>query len=392
MIKRMIIMLCAVAILAAGIVAFKSFINGKIKESIAASFAPPTVSTIKAENQDWQPTLRAVGSLRAVNGADLSSEVAGIVETINFESGLDVEKDAVLIQLRAEDDIAKLHALEAAAKLAEVTLNRDMKQLKAQAISQATVDNDSAALDEAKAQVVQQQAIVDKKTIRAPFAGHLGVRQVDIGQYLNPGTVVVTLQQLDPVYVDFMLPEQFLPKIEANQKISLKTDVMADQSFTGTITAINSKVDEATRNVQVRATLPNADHKLLPGMFGTVNVDVDKPVRYITLPQTAVVFNTYGNTVYLVKSKNADTDADKNKDSEGDKEDSDKEDAPQLSVQQSVIITGETRGDQIAVLSGVKEGDIVVTSGQVKLRNGSPVVINNDTLPSNDSNPTPHEQ
>jgi len=248
-----------------------------------------------------------------------------------------------------------------------------MKQVKAQAVSQATVDNDSAALDEAKAQVAQQQAIVDKKTIKAPFAGHLGIRQVDVGQYLNPGTAIVTLQQLDPIYVDFTLPEQDLPKILPGQKITLKTDTLADHEFTGEVTAINSKVDESTRNILVRATIPNPDHKLLPGMFGTVIVSVDKPVKYITLPQTAVVFNTYSNTVYLVGNKGT-------------------ADEPQLSVQQSVIITGETRGDQIAVLSGIKEGDEVVTSGQVKLRNGLPVTINNEIQPSDDPNPAPHER
>lgn len=380
MTKRMIIMLAVVAIVAAGIIAFKTFINGQIKNSIASSFTPPTVSTIKAEYQDWQPELKAVGSLRAVNGADLSSEVAGIVETLSFDSGADVEKDTVLVQLRAEDDIAKLHALEATEKLAEITYERDEKQIKAQAISQAQADNDSAALDSAKAQVAEQQAIVDKKTIKAPFAGHLGVRQVDIGQYLNPGAAIVTLQQLDPIYVDFTLPEQALPKIQTGQKIALKTD-LADQPFAGEVTAINSKVDPATRNVEVRATVPNPDHKLLPGMFGTVTVDVDKPVKYITLPQTAILFNTYGNTVYLVKKK----------DGEDGKDDGD-DSKPQLTAQQSVVITGETRGDQIAVLSGVKEGDEVVTSGQVKLRNGFPVVINNEVQPSNDPNPKPHEQ
>jgi membrane fusion protein (multidrug efflux system) len=373
MIKRMIIMLALVAIVAAAIIGFKTFINGQIKQSIASSFAPPTVSTMKAEYQDWQPQLKAVGSLRAINGADLSSELAGIVETINFESGTDVEKGTALLQLRAEDDIAKLHALEAGSKLAEINYERDQKQLKAQAVSQAVVDSDKAALENYHAQVAEQQAIIDKKTIVAPFAGRLGVRQVDIGQYLNPGTPIVTLQQLDPIFVDFILPEQALPKLTVGQKVTLKTDAQPDKDFAGTITAINSKVDPATRNVEARATLPNPDHKLLPGMFGTVIVDTDKPVRYITLPQSAIVFNTYSNTVYLVQKG-------------GD------EDSPQLTAQQVVIITGETRGDQVAVLSGIKEGDEVVTSGQVKLRNGAPVVINNEVEPPNDPNPSPHEQ
>jgi membrane fusion protein (multidrug efflux system) len=244
-------------------------------------------------------------------------------------------------------------------------------------VSQAAVDADAAALDNYKAQVAEQQAVIDKKTISAPFAGRLGVREVDIGQYLNPGTAIVTLQQLDPIYIDFTLPEQALPKIAAGQKIRIKTDAYTDE-FAGMISAINSRIDDTTRNVTVRATISNPDRKLLPGMFGTVTVDVDKPVRYITLPQTAIVFNTYGNTVYLIQSKSADGDDD------GDQK-------PQMIAQQTVIITGETRGDQIAVLSGVKEGDEVVTSGQVKLRSGSPVIINNDVQPANDPNPSPHE-
>jgi membrane fusion protein (multidrug efflux system) len=308
--------------------------------------------------------------LRAVNGADMSSELSGIVEKINFDSGADVEAGAPLIELRAEDDIAKLHALEANAKLAEITWQRDQKQLKAQAVAQATVDNDAAVLASAKAQVAEQQAIVDKKVIKAPFAGHLGVRHVDLGQYLSPGTAIVSLQQLDPIYVDFSMPEQALTRLDPGQTVTLHSDAFPGQSFSGKITALNSKVDEATRNLSVRATFENPDHKLLPGMFGSISVDVEKPVKYLTLPQTAIVFNTFGNTVYLV--------------SEGDD--------GKKTVTQSVVTTGETRGDQVAILSGVKEGDEVVTSGQVKLRNGMAVSINNENQPPADANPTPHEQ
>ena len=373
MIKRMIIMLALLAIAVCGIIAFKNYTGQKSREAMMASMTPPTVSTIKAALADWQPKLDAVGTLRAVNGADLSSELAGIVQTINFESGSDAEKDAVLVQLRDDDDVAKLHALQATEKLASITLERDQKQLKVQAISQATVDNDQATLDSAKANTAAQQALIDKKTIRAPFAGHLGIRQVDVGQYLQPGAAIVTLQQLDPIYVDFTLPEQALSQIGPGQKVGATVDAIPGTRFEGTVDAINSKVDEATRNVQVRATFKNPDHKLLPGMFANVTVDIDQPAHYITLPQTAIVFNTYGNTVYLVQSK-------------------DENGKPQSMVQQTVVITGETRGDQIAVLSGIKDGDEVVTSGQVKLRNGSPVIVNNETQPANDPDPKPHEQ
>jgi membrane fusion protein, multidrug efflux system len=376
MIKRMIIMLVLLAVVAAGFAAYKMHAMHEGMKQMAAGFAPPSVSTVKAESKEWQPRLSAIGTLRAINGADLSSEIAGIVDNIQFESGSDVDKGAILIQLRADDDTARLHALDATAKLAEITLGRDQKQLKAQAVSQATIDTDTANLNSAKAQVDAQQALIDKKTIKAPFAGHVGVRQVDIGQYLNPGSVIVTLQQLDPIYVDFSLPEQALPKVAVGQPVTLHTDAFADQAFSGKVTAINSKVDEATRNVVVRATFDNADHKLLPGMFGNVDVNVEAPAHFITLPQTAVVFNTYGSTVYVVQT---DENAPEGK--------------PKTTVQQSVVVTGETRGDQISVLSGVKEGDEIVTSGQVKLRNGMPVTVNNETAPPpNDPDPTPHQQ
>ena len=373
MIKRMVVMLVLLALVAGAFVAWKIHAMHVGMQQMAAGWSPPTVSTTTAAMQDWQPRLETIGNLRAINGADLSSEVAGIVSELSFDSGGDVEKDAVLVQLRADDDIARLHALQATAQLAQVTLARDMKQLKAQAISQAAVDNDAAALHNAQAQADAQQAVVDKKTIRAPFAGHLGIRQVDVGQYLNPGATIVTLQQLDPIYTDFMLPEQALPKLETGQKVTLTTDAYPGQDFIGKIAAISSKIDEATRSIGVRATFENPDHKLLPGMFGHVIIDTGVVEHYITLPQTAIVFNTYGNTVYLVQHK------------EGD-------DSGKQTVQQSVVTTGESRGDQVAILSGVKEGDEVVTSGQVKLRNGMAVNISNATQPANDADPKPHEQ
>jgi len=371
MIKRMLIMLVAVIVVLGGILGFK-YMNAVMTQKFLSNMPIPaqTVSSAKAETQEWQPSDKAVGSVRAVNGSDLSSEVAGIVESLSFESGSDVEKGAVLVQLRAADDIAKLHELEAAEKLADITLQRDLKQVKSQAISQATVDADTATLDSDKAQVANQQAIIDKKTIKAPFAGRLGIRAVDVGQYLAAGTMIVTLQQLDPIYVDFNLPEQSLTHVEIGQKVAVKTDALPNMKFEGEISAINSKIDEATRNIQVRATFKNADHKLLPGMFVGVTIDTGAPVRYITLPQTVVTYNPYGNTIYLV----------------------DRSDTSKVVARQTFITVGQTRGDQIAVLSGIQEGDEVVTSGQIKLRNGAPIQINNEIEPSNDPNPKPQDK
>jgi membrane fusion protein (multidrug efflux system) len=372
MIKRMLLMILIAALSIGGILAFKKMEREGTKQAIASGGIPAqTVSTIKAATEEWKPKLTAVGSLRAVNGADISSEVAGIVESIAFESGGDVEKDAVLAQLRLDDDPAKLNALMATEKLAQITYDRDIKQLKSQAISQATVDNDDAALDSAKAQVAQQQALIDKKTIKAPFKGHLGIRQADIGQYLNAGTMLVTLQQLDPIYVDFTLPEQNLAQLAVGQKVTANVDAFPTATFDGEITAVNSKVDEATRNIQARATFKNPDHKLLSGMFATVTLEIGGSAHYVTLPQTAITYNPYGNTVYLV-------DASKDKD--------------KPLAKQQFVTTGATRGDQVAILSGVKEGDEIVTGGQIKLHNGVPIKINNEIQPSNDANPKPEDR
>ena len=241
MIKRMIIMLIAVGVVLGGFFAFQNF-KAHIIQQVMASLAnpPQTVSTTTAGLQDWQPQVEAVGSLRAVNGADLSLEVSGIVDRIDFNSGDDVAAGAVLLRLRSDDDVAKLQALQATADLAQITYDRDVKQWKAQAISQATVDTDTFNLKNARAQVEQQKAMLDKKMLRAPFAGHLGIRAVDVGQYLNAGTVVVTLQALDPIYVDFFLPQQALDQIRIGQAIAAKVDTYPGQHFAGKITADQS--------------------------------------------------------------------------------------------------------------------------------------------------------
>jgi membrane fusion protein (multidrug efflux system) len=288
------------------------------------------------------------------------------VDQIDFNSGDDVAAGTVLLRLRSDDDEAKLQALQATADLAQVTYDRDVKQWKAQAISQATVDSDTFNLKNARAQVEQQKAMLDKKVLRAPFAGHLGIRAVDVGQYLNAGTTVVTLQALDPIYADFFLPQQALDQVKIGQAISAKVDTYPDQHFAGKITAINPQVDTSSRNVQVRATLGNANRRLLPGMYATVDIDIGSPQRHITLPQTAIAYNPYGSTVFLVEQEGS-----------------------ARSAQQTFVMTGAKRGDQVAVLSGVKEGDVVVTAGQMKLRNGSPVMIDNKVQPTSDAAPTP---
>ncbi|HET7884038.1 MAG TPA: efflux RND transporter periplasmic adaptor subunit [Acetobacteraceae bacterium] len=367
MIKRMVIMLIGVGVVLGGFFGFQVFKAHIIAQVMAGMANPPqTVSTVTASVQEWQPQVEAVGSLRAVNGADLSLEVSGIVGSLGFNSGDDVAAGAELLKLRSEDDVAKLQALQATADLAQITYDRDMKQWKAQAISQATVDNDNFNLKNARAQVEQQKAMVDKKVLRAPFAGHLGIRAVDVGQFLNAGTVVVTLQALDPIYADFFLPQQALAQIKLDQPITVKVDTWPGKTFEGKVTAINPQVDANSRNVQVRATLPNPARRLLPGMYATIDIDVGERQQHITLPQTAIAYNPYGSTVFIVEQQGA-----------------------AQSARQTFVTTGATRGDQVAVLTGVKPGDVVVTSGQQKLRNGAPVAINNTVQPSADATPAP---
>ncbi len=374
--KRMIIMLALAALVLAlifGYEAFRSYMMGRFMKAFANP--PQTVSSVVATAQEWQPQLEAVGSLRAVNGADLSLEVLGVVDQIHFHSGDDVAAGTVLLTLRADQDIAQLHALQATADLDAINLARDQKQLKINAVSKAQVDTDEATLRNAQAQVAAQQAVVDKKTLRAPFAGHLGIRQVDVGQYLNAGTTIVTLQALDPIYVDFYLPQQALAQIRTGQKVTATVDTFPGQTFPGTITSISPLVSTATRNVAVRATLANADHKLLPGMYAKVDIDVGTEQRYVTLPQTAITYNPYGDTVYLVQSQG--------KDAQG---------HPLMIAHQTFVTTGPTRGDQIAIIKGVSAGDTVVSAGQMKLRNGSRLLINNTVRPADNANPHPQDE
>jgi membrane fusion protein, multidrug efflux system len=376
MTKRMTIMLIAVGLVFGGVFGFQIFIKTMIKQFMSTMPQPPqTVSTVTAAMQEWQPQIEAVGSLRAVNGADLAFEVSGIVKELHFNSGDDVAAGDILLTLRADDDVAKLAALQATRALSEINHQRDQEQFKIKAVSQATLDSDAANVKNNKAQVAEQEAVVAKKTLRAPFAGHLGVRAVDIGQYISAGTTVVTLQSLDPIYADFFVPQQVLNQIQLEQAVTIKVDTYPNRDFAGTITAINPKVDSATRNVQVRATLNNPDRLLLPGMYATVNIAAGEKQRYVTLPQTAVTYNPYGETIYLVDGKGTDPQG-----------------QPQLTARQVFVTAGSRRGDQVAIVSGVEEGQTVVTAGQIKLRNGSPVKIDNTIRPTADANPVPIDQ
>jgi membrane fusion protein (multidrug efflux system) len=382
MVKPLIIMVLLVVLVIGGVFAWQAFIGKMIGKFMAqTASAPQTVSTVVAKKTTWQQQIRAIGSLRAVRGADLSAQASGVVDKIAFDSGNDVPAGKVLLQLMPNDDYAKLEQLQASAELADQNLKRDREQFAAQAISQATIDTDESTLKSAKAQVGAQQALIQEKIIKAPFAGRLGIRQVDLGQYLAAGTTVVTLQALDPMLIDFYVPQQALEHLRIGQVATAAVDTYPGESFQGTVESINSKVDNASRNVQVRASFKNADKRLVPGMFATVAIDSGDSSTELTLPQTCITYNPYGDTVYVLVHNNG-----------GEAKGSDAKggDAkPNDTVEQHFVKLGATRGDQVAILSGINEGDVVVSAGQIKLRNGSPVVVNNSVQPTDDIHPTP---
>lgn len=383
--RRMVIMLCSVAVLFGlvfGYGALKSYFIAQFLKGYANQVQ--TVASMTAKMSPWQPSLQSVGSVTAVNGASLSAEVGGIVDSIHFVSGQDVAKGALLMTLRLNNDPAVLAQLKAQAALAAITLARDEKQLAINAVSQAQIDADKAQAAAAKAQVAAQEALIAEKQVRAPFAGRLGIRQVDLGQFLAPGTAIVSLQQLDPVFVDFNMPQQALAQVAPGQKVSVKVDAYPREVFTGKVAALGSALDSATRSIAVRARLDNPGLLLRPGMFATVTVDTGAPQDYVTVPQTAITYNSYGDTVYLLSPYTA-----PQKDKAGKADRAAKDEAQEYTANQVFVTLGPTRGDQVAVLKGVKPGDDVVVAGQVKLHNGAIVTVNNTLLPSDSPTPNP---
>lgn len=374
MTKRMLIMLGAVLLLIVAL-GFGFFLHIQKLIASAPKPGPQTVSTMKAELLEWQPQITAIGSLTPAQGVDLSSEISGLVRSVNFHSGDQVQAGQLLVQLNADADSASWRAASAAAELAEVVLKRDQAQLAAQAVSQAQVDNDLADLKSKKAIADQQLATLEKKSIRAPFSGKLGITAVIPGQYLNPGDKIVPIQNINRLFVDFYLPEQRLAQISQGQTVNVTSDSFPGKTFIAHISAINPKVDTAMRNIQVQATLDNSKNLLLPGMFANVSVLVGAKKPYLTIPQTAITYNPYGSTVFIAKPSDK-ADASGNK---------------PLLAQQVFVTVGDTRGDQVAILKGIEPGQEVVTSGMIKLKNDTPLTIDNTVQPANSPNPKPQE-
>jgi membrane fusion protein (multidrug efflux system) len=374
--RRMTIMLCGVFLLLGLIFGFNQLKTFMIKHFIAGMGLPPaTVSTMVVETTAWQPKLSSVGNVRAFRGVELSTEIGGLVQTVPIKSGMDVKEGELLIKLNDASDVAQLNSLKAQADLAKVINERDRQQLAIQAISKNVFDTSKADAKSKQAQVEQQTALVAKKNLKAPFSGRVGIVMINPGQFVNPGDKLLTLQTLDPIFVDFNLPQSNAEQIQVGQEILVTTDAFKDASFTGKITAVSPKVDANTRNIQIEAQLANPDKKILPGMFANVNIKLGDEVKMLTLPQTAVTYNPYGSTVFIAKPTGK----------------KDKQGKPALEAQQVFVTTGPTRGDQVAILKGVEEGATVVTSGQLKLKNGTPLIVNNKVLPSNSPNPQPQE-
>lgn len=364
------ISMLAIAALLIGSLAYTKYsrISKKIEAGKSFKMPPTSVSTIEAKASTWQPALHAVGSLKAVQGVDVTTDLGGIIREINFESGSKVEKGQLLVKLDTTQEEAQLRQAEASLALAKTNLVRQRDLLARKATSQSDFDAASANADGSQAAVEQYTAIIARKTLQAPFSGVLGIRQVNVGQYLEPGKAVVSLQSQDPIYAEFSIPQQELSKVDIGGVVHILADGIDGKTFEGKVTAINSKIDEATRNILVEATLSNSEGQLRPGMYVKVEVLLPQKDGVISIPATAVNYAPYGDSVFLVK------------DGEGD--------GPKTAIQQFIKV-GPTRGDQVSVLSGVKEGDIVVTSGGFKLNSGAEITIHNEVLPANEANPHP---
>lgn len=372
MAKRMILMLIVMAafIAAIGIVKYKQIQTAVAQ---AATFAPPpeAVTTIVASEERWLPTLNAIGSVVAVHGVVVSADLPGVVQKITFSSGQSVKAGDVLVRLDVGQEQSQLSAADARHRLSELNLARVGGLREKGVTSRAEFDAASAEQEENQANVGEIRATISRKIITAPFAGILGIRQVNLGQYLKSGDPIVALQSLDPIYVNFSVPQHDLAQASAGREVTVTSEDMPGTSFTGKITAVESLVDEATRNLLVQATFENPRLALKPGMFVDVRVDLDKAEPVITLPASAINYAPYGDSVYIVEEQ-------KNEKGE-----------PRLVVRQQFVKIGSSRGDQLAILSGIKPGEQVVTSGTFKLRNGAAVQVNNDVQPSNNPAPRP---
>jgi len=376
--KRMMWMLIITGVVFGGVFGFK-WIGGKMMNDFFdhMPMPPSAVTSATASAESWTSSLDGVGTVVASNGADVTTEAGGIVAALHFESGARVKKGDLLVTLSAGTEQADLQRLQAQADLARSEYGRLERLYKLEAISKSELDRAQTDYNAAKSAADGQRAKLAQKVIRAPFSGQLGIRRVNIGQYLNPGDPIVTLQALDPVFVDFTLPEQDLSSVANGQTVTATVDSQAGRSFKGVVSAVEPLVDSQTRNFKVRASFANPDGALRPGLFARASIGLADSRQVVVVPLTAVSYNPYGNSVYVIQKV-------KGKNAEGKDED-------QLVVRRRFVKTGETRGDLVVVNEGLKAGEEVATSGLLKLQNDSHVIINNTVKPSAQVNPTPAE-
>jgi membrane fusion protein (multidrug efflux system) len=374
--KQILIALGAVAAVLVVLAGIKGLqIHALIKAGAAYSQPAETITTAQVRKENWQSSFSAVGSVLALKGIMVTSELAGTIRQIAFESGQTVKEGALLVKLDTTSEQAELASAQANANLAEADLARAQQLQAANVSSAAELDTARAKAEQARAAVQNAQAIISKKTIRAPFAGRLGIRQVDLGEFVQPGQPIVGLESVGSVYVDFWLPQQALAQVQSNQVVTITSDTFKDKKWIGKVETVNSSVDPNTRNVQVRATIDNKDSNLKPGMF--VNVQVDQPIErsVLIIPETAILHAPYGDSVFAVENQ---------KDEKTGKE--------HLAAKQVFVRLGERRGDYTVVESGLEEGQTIVSSGAFKLSNNMPVVVNNDLAPQLSENPNPENQ
>jgi membrane fusion protein (multidrug efflux system) len=368
----MFLMLALTAIVIAGLGAVK---YNQIQTAVAAAaaFQPPpeAVTTIVAAAEPWPDTLPVIGTTAAVQGVTVSADLPGLVDRISFESGRAVRTGDVLVQLDTRQEQAQLAAAEAQRELARLNFARMQALVVDGAISRADFDQAAAEQKSTDARVGEIKAAIARKTIRAPFSGILGIRQVNLGQYLTGGDAIVPLQSLHPIYVNFGIPQQDTARVRVGGSVRIVADELSGASFTGRVTAVDSVVNQQTRNVQVQATIPNPDGKLRPGMFVQTSIATGASRSVVSLPASAIAYAPFGDSVYIlgdVKGPDGRT---------------------YRGVRQQFVKVGPTRGDRVAVLEGVNAGDEVVTSGVFKLRNGAAVQVNNRVRPGNEVAPTP---
>ena len=373
--KRAIVIVLALVILlgaAGGLGYFQMVMKPAMIKGFIQKAGQPTssVAATQAKTETWTPTLTAIGSLRATQGVEIAPQVGGVVRAIKFESSQDVHKGALLVEIDDSTEQADLKANQAALRNAQATLDRQSKLVSGGNTTQASLDQATATRDQAAAAVERTKAIIAQKRIVAPFDGRLGIRRIDIGQYVSPGTPLVTLQKLDPIYVDFQAPEQYFARLAVGQTITLTVDAFGGKTFNGKVKFLDARISTDTRNFLVRGEIQNDEKKLLPGMFANVSVMAGDPRSVVTLPRTAVVYSLYGDSVYVLKAPGA-----KPGEAQAATAGKDQKAEPLYEVERRFVRVGETQGDRVEIADGVKAGETVVSEGQVKLFPGMRVRI-----------------